>query len=301
MFLQQQGRMDLNSRAKVIEELFSDLLAVTLKSGASPDSYEKYKVAKIDQGMYLYDRFMLELFIVTKTKIMKQAMTLGQAGAGNSVCWMVSYYYALLDILKIQNSKAYYSKNVLLHLIWEISATFLTLSQVNLIKFQALMGGSSDFSLFEYLGEGLSMPKPDSFDSALVFLFGCYLHVITLSEFPAEPSKREQQKYDGTNLFDLKLQEFFIITFTAAKVELHEYFRNLQDNKFPKLLVVINQLNRGSLGNLSFFSKHFPTNHDPNFRVSLAFILLENGEYIRCESVVKQILEKDSPGLQTKQ
>lgn len=298
--MHQQGRMDLNARSLAMEEIFSDLLTVTLKSDKTNEHYSKYKVVSSHQGMYLYDRFMIEMLLVAKTKNMKAALTMSQHFGNHNVPWMVSYLYGLSDLLKIENSKNFFSKNVQLHLLWELSNIFLTLSQVNLIKFKDLMAGLHAFSIFDYLGEGLGLPHPHCFESAVVFLFGCYLNNISKSDVPAEPMKREQQKYDDTNIFDLKLQEFFLVTFTTAKVELHEYFQNLQDNKFPKLLIIFNQLYRGSLGSLNFYSKYFMTNHNPNFRVSLAFILFENFEYIRCESVVKQILEKESPGMQTK-
>lgn len=251
--------------------------------------------------MYLYDRFMIEMLIVAKTKTMKTSMTMGQHFGSSNISWMVSYLYALGDLLKIENSRSFYSKNILLHIIWEMINIFLTLSQVHLIRFKEFMAGMNNFSIFDYLGEGLGLPHPHCFDSAVVFLFGCYLNCLTKSDVPAEPIKREQQKYDDTNIFDLKLQEFFIVTFTTAKVELHDYFQNLQDNKFPKFLVIFNQLYRGSQGSLTFYSKYFTTNHNDNFRVSLAFILYEHFEYIRCESVIKQILEKEYSGYPSKQ
>lgn len=244
---------------------------------------------------------MLEMVIVAKTRAVKQSLIAGLHLGSDNVPWMVSYLYNLVDLLKIDNSRTFYSKNVLLHIIWECTNIIMTLSQVSLITFKHLMSGIGAFSMFDYLGQGTGLPHPHCFDSAVVFLFGCYLAVARQEQTPAEPAKREQQKYDDTNIFDLKLQEFFIVSFTTSKVELHEYFQNVQDNKFPKLLTVFSKLSQGSGGPLAFYSKNFAVNHDANFRVSLAFILAEHGEHIRCESVIKQILEQENTDSPLKQ
>ena len=250
--------------------------------------------------MLTYDRFMIEMIVVAKTRNLKLVMTMDQTLSRQKNPWMVGYFYSLCDLFRIENSKSFFSKNTVTHLVWEICNILMTLSQVSIVSFADVMKGQQGFSLFDYFGTGVSIPHPDSFESAIVFLFGVYLYTISISELSNDPSKTEQQKYDDTNIFDLKLQEFFIITFTTAKVELHEYFKNLQDNKFPKFLVVFNQLFRSTLGSLNFFGATFGTNHDVNFRISLAFLLFEREEYTRCESMLKQILEKESPGLQTK-
>jgi hypothetical protein len=297
MYLHQQSRMDLSERSRAVDDFFNNLLTITVKCADIDSLYSKYKVDLFHQGMYLYDRFMFEMLVIAKTQSTKIALTYSQSSGSNTTPWMVSYLYSLAELLKADRSKTFFTKNVLIHVIWEMTNVFLTLSQVSLAQFQDV---AKDLQVFEYLGAGIGLPQPESFDSAVVYLFASFLQCTTMVDVPAEPNKREQMKYDDTNLFDLKLQEFFLITFTSAKVELHEYFKNLQDNKFPKLLVVFNKLQRASCGNLNFYSRHFATNHDPNFRVSLAFILFEHREYLRCESVIKQILEKESPELHSK-
>lgn len=243
---------------------------------------------------------MLELMVVTKTKVDKLYHYVVSAERNSSVVWLAGYYAALTDLLAIQNCKAYYSKNALLHILWEITNIFLTLSQATYISFQELTTGSTNFPLFTFFDSQAAMPQPDSFESAIVYLFCVALQISQAKAGQADPARGEQQKYDDTNIFDLKLQEFFVINFTSIKIELHDYFKNLHENKLPKLLVVFNGMAGGSQGSLSFFGRLFATNHNANFRVGLAFLLFQHGQTLRCESVIKQILEKESPGLQVK-
>jgi hypothetical protein len=250
--------------------------------------------------LFLYDQFLLELMVITKTKVDKLYHYVVNAEQHGSVVWLASYYKALTGLLAIENCKDFYSKNVMLHILWELCGIFLTLSQASYLTLEQLLASGSGFALFSFFRDLVSLPQPDSFESGLIYLFCVSLRIADSNTVQADPARREQQKYDDTNIFDLKLQEFFVINFTAIKIELHDYFKNLAENKFPRLLVVFNQAVGGSLGSLKFFGSHFATNHNANFKVGLAFLLFQHGETLQCESVLKQILEKDSPGLHTK-
>ena len=47
MFLHHESKMDLQSRSAVIDDIFSNLLTVTLKSAPGVDQYSKYKVPAV--------------------------------------------------------------------------------------------------------------------------------------------------------------------------------------------------------------------------------------------------------------
>lgn len=254
----------------------------------------------LNKGLFLYDRFMLEFLIIIKTKTDKIYHYVVNSGRSSHKIWLANYYTSLTNLLSLPNTKIFYSKNIQLQIIWEICNIFLALSQADYISFQELTTKETDMNIFKYFGQPSQLATPTSYESAIIFLFCTVIELSSSKPYFPDPSHREEPKYDDTNIFDLKLQEFFVIAFTSIKVELHEHFKNLIDNKFPKLLVVFNETIGGKLGSLKYYSKFFSTNHDVNFKASLAFLLYENNECLRCESILKQILEKEVPNLQMK-
>lgn len=243
---------------------------------------------------------MLEFLIIIKIKTDKLYQYVIHSGTQGHKVWLASYYASLTNLLSLPKVSTFFSNNILLHIIWEICNIFLTLSQANYISFDDLTKTESSFNIFSFFGNPSRLPMPDSFESATIFLICVTIELSTLKQNSSSSFTREEPKYDETNIFDLKLQEFFVIAFTSAKLEIHEHFKNLIDNKFPKLVVIFNETIGGKLGSLKFFSKYFATNHDVNFKSSLAFLLYENNENLRCESILKQVLEKEAPSLQMK-
>jgi hypothetical protein len=212
--------------------------------------------------------------------------------------WMVYYLKEIVRLLKIPNLTEFMSPNLFLHILWEVINIYFVLSQVRLIDYDALNAvlGCHLCMILDPNGEK-NVPK--DFQEAVIYMFCTYIKNYHIKEGLSQ-EKTESQSYDETNVFDLKLQEFFVINFTSIKVELKEYFNNLSENKFPKFLVIFNKSINAKIGNLLFFNKFFTVNHNSNFKVSLAFLLLEQGECIRCENIIKQILEKSDSTLQTK-
>ena len=105
IYLHQQSRMDFNERSCAADDIFNDLLTITVKCTNIDNLYTKYKVALFDQGMYLYDRFMFEMLLIAKTQSTKMALTFGQPSGNRSTPWMVSYLRSLTDLLRVDPNK----------------------------------------------------------------------------------------------------------------------------------------------------------------------------------------------------
>ena len=240
----------------------------------------------------------MELIVIIKLKTYKMYQSRINKQGLNKSHWMVLYYIEILNVFREPNIFTMLTKDLLLHILWEISSIFLAYSQMNLISFEDLLR-STQINLFTIMKDiECILPEPTTHEEALVYILSYFISIYGKKE-NLTTIQKEVKDYDDKNLLDLKLQEFFVVNFTSIKVELHEYFKNLKDNKFPNLIMISNNLMGPGIGSLVFYNKFFAFNHDSNFKVKLAFILFEYDELIRLENVIKQILEKEDLNLQT--
>lgn len=245
------------------------------------------------QGLYLYDRFFLELIIVSKIKTFKSYASIVMEKNKGETHWLVKHYLDLVHLLSNKALRYFLSRNILLHIGFQFATLFQLFSQARLISFDELLSFSQD-SPFLFFIPSNKLPKPTSYEEAVFLMITAYK--ILYQSSPAKVSEEicTEPKYDETNIIDLKLREFLVLDFTSVKVQLYDYYRELVENKFPKLLVIAGQTSKLCKGVMEFFDSLFPSNHNIDFTASLAFLLASRGEYVRCENIVKQLLEKPS-------